>query len=394
MSKQEKPAAIQRVLDALEKRVLHVFLFFGVGRTLLLGIALLLGLYALDRTFTPPVPMRLILMIAAGSLLAVHAYRYLVVPLRARPSPRDLAAIWERRRPELGDLLITAVDCPPETCGSPDLLEAVHEKAVAAVADLDARAVVPFGRARRSAFFGACAAVLAGALAWYSPTEASIFFQRLFGGTVAWPHDTTLVLLPPHAEGMIDVPGLEDLGGGSYQLSLARSTVVTLRVRADGVVPERVQAWESGTTRSMRPLGGGEFVLRLPPLQEPRVFHFTGGDDVDAIPRLELIPGIAPAVTEWSVAVAPPPYTGVPAAQSPANEFRVPSGTELTATFAIDEPEALIEVLNLRGEALDVTAVESGHYRFSVTALQSEEVQVALTGADGFRDSRAAILRW
>lgn len=396
MTEGKLPRPLRRALSALETRLLTVFLLYGVGRTVALLCVLLLGLYTVDRLFEPPVVVRILLGLGALGVLARYAGQHLWRPLMRRPRRRDLAAILERTHPQLNDLLMTAVEheqAPPGTSGA--LLQGVVERAELAVEQVDPVQAVPSGRARRSALLGLATAVAIVSLAVTLPGEARVFFQRLFGGSARWPQDTVLVLLPPHAEGHADLPEPADDGAEGYHLAVAHGTVLTLRVRAEGVVPDQVRARERGVSRPMRPLGGGEFVLRLPPLLEEREFRFFGGDDDDGLPRLTLEPGIAPGVRDWSVAVEPPDYTRRPPETSAGNEFRVPRGTRLVASFAADRPVASVKAVSLQGEEVPVTwNAELGRWSFETLADRSDEVQIHLEGEDGFRDARAAVLRW
>ncbi|MFQ5749554.1 MAG: hypothetical protein ACE5H3_08870, partial [Planctomycetota bacterium] len=387
--------SIHRALGALEGRLLTVFLVHGAGRILAGLGGMLLGLYLLDRLFAPPPAVRVVLGLAALGLFLFQVRLHLWTPLRRRPSPRDLAALWERTHPGLGDRLATVVEMPQAPPGtSAALLARVFEGTGQAMEALDPRTAVPSGRARRSALAGLGVLALLLGLSALAPTEAGIFFQRLFGGNAHWPRDTTLVLLPPFAEGQNEGTDPERTGPEKYRLSIARGTVLTLRIRAQGVVPEKVTARGNRISRLMRPLGGGEFVLRLPPLQKETTWAFSGGDDEDGLPRLDLIPGVAPSVVDWSVGVFPPAYTGRPEDHSTASEFRVPQGTRLTVRFRADRPVARAATADLEGSLRNLQAGAAGFYSFSVEAEASGERLILLEGRDGFRDARAGLLRW
>ncbi|TAH37892.1 MAG: hypothetical protein EYC70_06815 [Planctomycetota bacterium] len=388
------PPPVRRALSRLEKRLLWVLGTYGAGQVAAAAVGLLAALYVLDRLFVPPAPVRAVLSVAALGVLAILAYRCLWRALRRRPRQRDLAALWERSHPELQDRLATTVELSDAPAGtSPDLLALVAAEASQLAARLEPARAVPSGRARRSALGGAAAVGALAALAFLVPTEAGIFLQRLLGREVPWPQDTHLVLLTPHADGG-EAPPMRQAGTESYELQAARGSVLTVRVRAEGEVPERVLALGIGPPRPMRPLGDGEFVLRLAPLQEAVRIHFRGGDDDDGLPRLLLEPGIAPAVVDWSVQVEPPAYTGFLAETSSMNEFRVPHGTRLSARFTTRPPAATVTARALNGAAQELAPGPDGFYALERTAEGSAEVLVAVAGRDGFEDTRAAVLRW
>ena len=392
------PPGVLRALRRLEKRLLAVLLAFGTGRVLLLFVGLLLALYALDRAFAPPPAARLVLGAAALALLGLRVRRFLWIPLRRRPGPVDLAALWERSHPDLHDALLTAVaagDLPAGT--SAELTAEVLRRAEAEAAALDPRRAAPSGRARRSLAAGGGAALALGLLASLFPGETRIFLDRLLGGATPWPRDTVLVLLPVHAEGLAEPPPFEELGGERYRLTLARGTGLTVRVQARGEVPEQVLALTPQGRRPLRSLGGGEFVLRIGALEEETVLGFVGGDDLDGLPELTLVPGRAPALVDWKVAVEPPAYTGVEPSESTALEFRVPAGTRLRLSFRTDLPVRSVRIQPLQGEAVELqpgTAGDRPSWTWETVARDAGEAVVELTGEDGFRNARAGVLRW
>lgn len=389
------PAApVRQALRRLERRMLGLLLLYGIGKLAVTGTGLLLALYLLDRLFVPPPGVRFVLLGLALAVFAVRVAKRLVHPLRRRPSGRDLAALWERSHPALGGLLATAVELPEAPTGtSADLLRESHARAAAAVDALDVAAAAPSGRARRSGFRGLGVLFLAAALAWGFPAESTTFLKRLAGGRQPWPSDTTLVLLPPFLEGA-PAPELRETGPERYRLDLANGSVASVRVRAEGEVPERVVALVRAEERAMRPLGGGEFVLRLPPLQGSLELRFRGGDDADGLPLLRLEGGDAPGLRDWAVAVEPPAYTGVAPSESGLSEFRVPAGTALRARFRAEPTAAAVSLTRLDGSETPLTPEADGSWSFTVTAESSGEVAVSATGEDGFRSERAGVLRW
>ena len=395
MSDTPLPSGLRRALRALERRLFAVLLAYGVGRAVAKLCGLLALLYVLDRLFVPPAAARFVLAGGALTLWAWHLRHDLLVPLRSRPSRTDLASLWERQVPGLGDRLLTAVELHGRgDRGSVELIAAVTREAEAMSADLDAPAVVPTGRARRSLLggTGTLAALLAGV--WLAPTEAWIFLQRLGGAEVAWPSDTVLELLPAYVEGTPDAVPLEPTGAGTFRLAVARGSVISLRVRADGEVPDEVLAYGFGEPRRLHLIDRGVFVLRMPPLQEDVTLRFRGGDDTDGLPRVQLEAGDAPAVDGWTVRMEPPVYAGLPIEEGPLHELRALRNAQVELRFSVDRPAARAEVIGLDGERIPLQADVDGDYRHRFVVTGSGELAVALTGTDGFRQERASVLRW
>ncbi len=377
----------------------RVLLTHGVGKALWKGSLAVALLYLADRSLDPPPVARLTFALLVFAAWAWQLRRDLVVPLRRRPRPRDLAAWWERSHPELADRLATAVELSgagPERTGSEELLAEVVRQAEAEVRGLRPAGAVPSRVAWRHFLLGAAATAVVAAFAWTHPAERDTFLERLAGADAPWPSATHLVLQPVLVEGADEPVAPEDLGRERYRLRLARGSLATLRIRAEGETPERVEAVLPDGRRSLQPVGGGEFVLRLPPLEDDLVVRFRGGDDQDGRPELRIEVGDAPAVERWRVRVTPPPYTGLRSEESDARELRVVRGSTLTVRFRADRPVASARITRLDGSEVPVQRAADDPETFVATwtADRSGEVAVDLVGPEGFLRRRAAVLRW
>ncbi len=394
MSSHRLPSGIHKLLRNFEQRLLWVLVVFGMGQLLLMAGSVLVLLYGLDRLFQPPTAFRLLLAALALIYLGRIAARCLLRPLAQRPDERDLAALLERHHPGLRDLLATAVERdvihPNE---SPQLKAAVANRAEQAIDAVDLKAAAPSGAAKRSAWRGLGFSAALAALALLAPTEASIFFQRLVGMDVAWPQKTQLEILAPYSASSGESLELVQLDSQRFELHVARGTTVNLRVRAEGEVPEQVFAQGSLGRRAMQPMGGGEFVLRLPSVDVSSSWSFVGGDDQDGSPFLELLPGNPPAITDWQVTVDAPEYTGLAQLVSASNEFRVPQNSSISLRFAADLPVQTAWLRRLDGSREELIA-ETGGWSFEFEAEQSGELAFELQGTDGFLNRHAAVLRW
>ena len=395
LNKTPLPTTIKQTLRSLERRLFVVLFGFGLGRLLRNATLLVVAVYALDRLLAPPIAVRLVLAALALVLLAVRVYRELLRPLSTRPPRRDLAAIWESRNPQLGDRLATAVELHEQDhSASQEMVAAVTAQAVELCAELDARSVVPTGRAHRSLLTGVAASALLLSGIWAFPDEAAIFAQRLIGKNIAWPSDTTLVLMPAYVEGVSDPVAFESEGAEQFSLAVARGSVISLRVRAQGEVPESVQAVGWSRPRSMHALGGGEFVLRMPPLHEDVTLEFHGGDDTDGFPRLHLRAGDAPGLAAWTVTTIPPRYTGLPGETGNFHELRALRGTLVQIEFQPDRETRRVEAVHLDGSVEELLADQDDRYHLEFPIASSGEVRLAMIGPDGFRNDKAGILKW
>lgn len=399
MTRPPLPRPVRRALSALERRLFRVLFGFGCGRAAWKGCGLLLAVFLLDRLLAPPAPARLAVAAAALAVWCWHLRTDLLAPMRRRPRAGDLAAWWEREDPGLHDLLATAVDLADtgrgDARGSVDFRAEVLRRAERAAAGLHPRRVVQGGRARRSLFAGATALIAIVALAGARAEEARIFGQRLLGRDVPWPSDTRLFLQPLYVDGTDEPVPLQGGRAEAWSVALARGSVVTLRVRAEGEIPDRVLAFGAAAdARPMLPAGGGEFLLRLPPLESDLTLRFRGGDDDDGRPSLSLRAGDAPAIAEWLVRAEPPAYTGVAPAEGARSEWSVPRGTIFRLRLRADRPVSGAEAERLDGTPVALTGADDGAFTLEAVADRSDEIVVSLTGADGFERRRAAVLRW
>lgn len=395
MNRASLPGPLRQLLRSLERRLFTVLFIYGLGRLLLHLGMLLLGLYAIDRLLDPPVVVRLVLSAGAIVVLAWQATRDLFKPLAHRPASRDLAAIWERKAPRFHDRLATAIELHEDAgLASREMFEEVTREAVALSSGLDAREVVPTGKARRSVFGGSAVTALLLLGVWGFPDEAAIFFNRLAGGTTPWPSDTKLVLMPAYLEGLAEPVEFQMEGEEEFSLAVARGSVLSLRVRAEGEIPDRIHAISGDTSRPMHDLGGGNFVLRLPPLREDQVFRFKGGDDTDGRPHLTLRAGDAPGIGSWLVRTQPPAYTELPAEEGAFHEVRLLRGSTIDIQLRADRRAEKAEATRLDGSSVTLEADTDGFYRYSIDVEGSGEIAIALTGGDGFRKERAGVLKW
>ncbi|MBC8327394.1 MAG: hypothetical protein H8E31_01450, partial [Planctomycetes bacterium] len=182
------PAPVFDALRRLERRMLGILLTYGAGKLAVTGTGLLAALYLLDRSFEPPPEARVVLAVAALAVFGLRVWKRLLLPLRRRPAPRDLAALWERSHPDLGGLLASAVELPVAAAGtSQALLDQAREQDEAATEVLVASRAAPAARARRSGLRGLAALALALGLGRWLSWASSVFLVRPFAGQQARP---------------------------------------------------------------------------------------------------------------------------------------------------------------------------------------------------------------
>lgn len=392
MSLEELARPLRRGLGGLRARVRGLLLVLGAGRlAVFLGAALAL-LFGLDYVLRLPLSVRVVLLLVVVLGTATVLVRHLLRPLLRRLSDETLAASVERAHPRLNDRLRSSLAFAgaandPDNEDSRDLMRAVVEETVRETAALPFRRVAAGRVPARWAAAAIAVAVLLGASAAAHADLASIFVQRsLLLRDVSWPRRTTLA-----------VEGLEP--GVARRVTVGRET--TVRVRADGSIPDRVRFtfWET----SAGPLRADEIDL-TPSADDPSLFAFTlkvyasyrftvtGGDD-DRAETYSIEALTPPSVLGIEMQAEYPAYLAKPPATLQGGGQRVPEGTKLrvrvrtnlplreaSAVVGTDEPRTM-ELLEPDLAAFDLVADKSLRYALRLVGTNGEEND---PGADAF----------
>jgi hypothetical protein len=371
-------------LGTLRRRVRGLMLVLGVARVLVfLGGALAL-LFAVDYVLRLPLSVRAVflLLFLLGSAAAV--LRHLLRPLLAQLPDETLAATVERAHPNLNDRLRSSLAFAsaaedPDNEDSRELMQAVVEETVRESAS------IPFARVARSRTptrwaVGACVLLLAlGAAAASHRGLAAIFVQRsLFLENVSWPRRTTLV-----------VEGMEP--GVARRVTLGHEA--TVRIRADGSVPDRVRFrfWETVSGRDR-----ADEIDLTPAADDQALFAFTlkvyssyrftvsgGDDDREEVYEIEAL--TPPSVLGVEMDATYPDYLAMPPAKLEGGGQRVPQGTKLrvrihtnlplreaSALLGSDDPRPL-EIVAPDVAAFDLVAEKSVRYALRLVGTNGEE---------------------
>jgi len=367
-------------------------LVLGAGRlAIFLGAALAL-LFGLDYVLRLPLSVRavllLMLLLGAGTVIV----RNLLRPLLRKLPDETLAASVERAHPRLNDRLrsslafASAAD-DPENEDSRELMRAVVEETVREVATIPFRRVAAGRIPARWAAAAGAVALLVGTAAVARADLARIFVQRsLLLREISWPRRTVLV-----------VEGMEP--GVSRRVTLGHET--TLRVRAEGSVPDRVRFtfWE--TTAGP---GRADEIDLTPSADDPSLFAFTlkvyssyrftvtGGDD-DRAENYGIEALTPPSVLGIEMEATYPDYLARPPAKLEGGGQRIPQGTKLkvrvrtnlplreaSAVLGTEEPRPM-ELLEPDLAVLDVVAEKNLRYALRLVGTNGEEND---PGADTF----------
>mgnify|MGYP001415246454 CR=1 FL=1 len=316
----------EALLATLRRRLGGQIWRHGAGTVLgalALGIALA---FLADRTLQVPRPVRWVFLAGIVGTALWLARRELFGHLRRLPGASGMAALVERRHPELHEVLTSAVELRERDDVPPELLAKVCTEAERQTETVELDRIIDPSGPRRRVFFGLGAAASCTLLLWATADVAGIFLARLLGRDVAWPRRTSLAIEIPIGQPPARVGADEE----SIEVRVARGSDVPVIVRAEGEVPDAVTLrFEGGNALSLAPSGGNTFRTLLRSVQSDLVFHAVGGDDRDARPTVTLRVLRPPDIAGIAIELRPPAYSGLAPSVESDGDVEVLRGTEL-----------------------------------------------------------------
>ncbi|MBC8371364.1 MAG: hypothetical protein H8E25_15285 [Planctomycetes bacterium] len=384
------PLVIQKCLQSLQRRMLAVRVFRGTG-LLLLSFCVIVALsFCLDYFLRPPLVVR-ILHASFAVLFSLYLLkRWLVTPLRHRPTAVQLAVIIEKSH-RFDDRLSSSVElCAQHDMSEGSFLESLVDQAVDDCEQLQPQHIFPLSSPLIKFL---CALLSCSALAlcaYYFPQHNSIFWQRMTGSNITWPAQTKLIFVVDNLSSKNNF--LTSTGPNHLVLHTSDPGSLSLQARAIGELPSRVVLHGLTQSHGMTPLGGGDFKYDLPPLSSTTTFSLSGGDHQQASSSLEVIIGDAPMLSNWAVTVTAPPYTLLPPEDSSSQELRVIEGSLIEFSFAVDGNDVEVNVVDANNNTL--LMVHDVLYSGSIIATESNELTITIKNQDGFTSYYPNQLSW
>ena len=384
------PLVIQKCLQSLQRRMLAVRVFRGTG-LLLLSFCVIVALsFCLDYFLRPPLVVR-ILHASFAVLFSLYLLkRWLVTPLRHRPTAVQLAVIIEKSH-RFDDRLSSSVElCAQHDMSEGSFLESLVDQAVDDCEQLQPQHIFPLSSPLIKFL---CALLSCSALAlcaYYFPQHNSIFWQRMTGSNITWPAQTKLIFVVDNLSSKNNF--LTSTGPNHLVLHTSDPGSLSLQARALGKLPSRVVLHGLTQSHGMTPLGGGDFKYDLPPLSSTTTFSLSGGDHQQASSSLEVIIGDAPMLSNWAVTVTAPPYTLLPPEGSSSQELRVIEGSLIEFSFAVDGNDVEVNVVDANNNTL--LMVHDVLYSGSIIATESNELTITIKNQDGFTSYYPNQLSW
>ncbi len=182
MNTKEGYAELQaRILGA--RRVWKRSLFWAGFAIVLTGvIALLVGEAVVDWLMPLPSAVRIALLVIGAGVIVYLLYKYLVQPLRASLTPRDIALNVERNHPDLEDRLVSAIEFGNRESTDPieaHMLQRLLEDTVERVKGVNFKATIDHSRTRKHVGIAALVIVGCFVLSLLFPTEIHTSLLRV-----------------------------------------------------------------------------------------------------------------------------------------------------------------------------------------------------------------------
>ncbi len=389
---------LQLKLGRLRGKVKWIQGLAGIGRLVLITLAVLLATYVLDRSLRLPLAVRAVLVVASIATVVFAIRRVLVRPLRRTYLDDDLASGVEALHPELRDRIRSTLDFQSaldrgDLAESPAMAQHVIDETLRDIESVSFRGVA---RIRRAVPWLAAALVAVlgiGIWAASADSHVGIWFRRfaLLDPSASWPRSTELRVLMPPDGSAVHVTD-ED---GVTVFHVAKGLDFTVNVVADRGDPKEVALHFEGTgaarsgTRTMPRVAAQRYTTTFERLTASFRFHVTGGDDDDRLPTYRVRVHDAPAVAELAVVATFPSYVGRDPQTFPTGDVEVPLDTSLEfrvrATNAVQSGRIAIAA-GRDGDGdgeptyIPLARADDGHYRAVVAATRDFDYSIELVG--------------
>jgi hypothetical protein len=325
---------LDKRIAALRNRLRRLLAVYGVGWLVAAGLAAALAMGLLDYLLHfQDRGIRVIASLSVWGVVLWVGYRFLFVPQTARLSNADLARRVQRRFPQLGDGLASAVeflDQPEDDprAGSAALRGAVIRDVTAASEPLDFLETLGRRPARRAALAASAVGLLTLMLVVPNARAAWTAAVRLVNplGNVAWPQRTHLEL----RQQIVRVAR-----GQAFEVE-----VIDRHAELPDVVRIHYRFTAAGggggeETEAMH-FAGGAMVARRENVVQPFAYRVEGGDDQN-MPWIPVQVMEPPEVASLSAILVPPGYTGWPVTKAEGH-LRALVGTQVQISAVSTKP--------------------------------------------------------
>ena len=395
MNTREGYAELQtKILDA--RRVWKRSIFWAGFAIVLTGIiAVFVGEAIIDWLMPLPSVVRIALLTLGVGVTGYLLYKYLVRPLRAALTLRDIALNVEQNHPDLEDRLVSAIEFGNRESTDPieaHMLQRLIEDTTQRVKSIDFKATVDHTRTRKHVGIAALVAVGCCVLALLFPTQLHTSLLRVL---VPWektePVLTTKLTVEP---GNVRI-----LRGKSLPIHVtvtgksAEKAVLTYEnIENRGATPSETETTQQQINMLQNPDDKRGFAYEIFNIDADMEYYVVANETTSERYTVEVFE--MPKVTEISVAYTYPDYTGLkPVVQTGTGDIQAVVGTQAkirlttnkaiqTATFSLkmdvksEEDSASTQMVISDGNTLTTT----------VDVIADGTYAVSLLGIDGFNN--------
>ena len=383
-----------KILDA--RRVWKRSIFWAGFAIVLTGIiAVFVGEAIIDWLMPLPSVVRIALLTLGVGVTGYLLYKYLVRPLRAALTLRDIALNVEQNHPDLEDRLVSAIEFGNRESTDPieaHMLQRLIEDTTQRVKSIDFKATVDHSRTRKHVGIAALVAVGCCVLALLFPTQLHTSLLRVL---VPWektePVLTTKLTVEP---GNVRI-----LRGKSLPIHVtvtgksAEKAVLTYEnIENRGATPSETEITQQQINMLQNPDDKRGFAYEIFNIDADMEYYVVANETTSERYTVEVFE--MPKVTEISVAYTYPNYTGLkPVVQTGTGDIQAVVDTQAeirlttnkaiqTATFSLkmdvksEEDSASTQMVISDGNILTTTVDVIGDGTYAVSLL----------GIDGFNN--------
>jgi hypothetical protein len=389
------PTALIDALHSVRRRVKLLTVAYGLGVVLVAAVALLLGTILLDFVLNLPAGPRVVLIVVASAFLGFIVARWVIKPLLARLSLRDVAQRLEQSFPEFDDRLRSTIDFSrSDLPGSEVMKQRVVTEATQMAAKLDLGGAVVSTPVAWSTAAGLGAILLLMLLSMVvSDQYVKVAFSRLFTPFEGdpWPKSVEIEMV------------------GEVPLRVAVGHRVDLRMRLargdkSSMRPIVYYKYDNGAVQQEYMTRGEDGVYtasldaRLDPSKQTGLLSVSmrAGDDRKELRQITVVPRLQ--ITRAEAVIIPPKYVGAAAKATTVNLADGPAfaaaGSEVRLNVWFNKPlvngsAILIEPLSEEMKAPLISWTSSDDFASMGTfaASQSLRFHIRGTDTDGFQNT-------
>ena len=396
MNTRENYAELQtKILDA--RRVWKRSIFWAGFAIVLTGvIAVFVGEAIVDWLMPLPSFVRIALLTLGIGVTGYLLYKYLVQPLRAALTLRDIALNVEQNHPDLEDRLVSAIEFGNREATDPieaHMLQRLLEDATQRVKSIDFKATVDHSRTRKHVGIAALVVVGCCVLALLFPTELHTSLLRVLA-----PWEKTEPVLTTKLT--VEPGNVRILRGKSLPIHVtvtgksADKVVLTYgNIEAQEVDPAETEKKHQQINMLQNPDDKRAFAYEIFNIDADIEYYVVANETTSERYTVEVFE--MPKVTEISVAYTYPDYTGLkPVVQTGTGDIQAVVGTQAeiklttnkaiqTATFIL-KPEELDETQESTSTQMVIS--DGNILTTTVDVIADGTYTVELLGIDGFNN--------